>query len=52
MIIGAYKATSIKALEVEMFTLPLDLHTKRLTACIAARIHIIKIGKGIKLMCN
>jgi hypothetical protein len=52
MIIGAYKATLIEALEVETFTLPLDLHIERLAACITARIHIIKAVKGIKLICN
>jgi hypothetical protein len=49
---GAYKATLIKALEVETFTLPLDLYIERLAACIAARIHTTKAVKGIKLICN
>jgi hypothetical protein len=50
MIIGAYKATLIKALEVETFTLLLDLYIERLAACIAARIHITKVVKEIKLI--
>jgi len=51
-IAGAYKATSTEALEVETFTLPLDLHTERLAARTAARIHTTKAAKGIKSMCN
>jgi hypothetical protein len=42
----------IKAIEVETFILLLDLYIERLIAYIAARIHIIKVAKGIKLMCN
>jgi hypothetical protein len=42
----------IEALEVETFTLLLDLHIKRLAAYIVARIHITKVAKGIKLICN
>jgi hypothetical protein len=52
MIIGAYKATLIEALEVEMFTLLLDLYIERLTAYIIARIHIIKAAKEIRLIYN
>jgi hypothetical protein len=52
MIIKAYKATLIKALEVETFILPLDLYIERLAAYIIARIHIIKIAKEIKLIYN
>jgi hypothetical protein len=52
MIAGAYKATSTEALEVEMFTLLLDLHTERLAARTAARIHTTKAAKGIKLIYN
>jgi hypothetical protein len=52
MIIRAYKATSIEALEVETFTLSLDLYIKRLAACIIARIYTIKVDKGIKLIYN
>jgi hypothetical protein len=42
----------IKALEVKTFTLLLDLYIERLAACIIARIYIIKIAKGIKLIYN
>jgi len=42
----------IEALEVETFTLLLDLHTERLAARIAARIHTTKVAKGIKSICN
>jgi hypothetical protein len=42
----------IEALEVETFILPLDLHTERLAAYIAVRIHIIKVAKEIKLIYN
>jgi hypothetical protein len=52
MIIGAYKATLIEALKVETFTLLLDLYIERLAAYIVARIHIIKVVKGIKLIYN
>jgi hypothetical protein len=52
MIIGAYKATLIEALEVKTFTLLLDLYIERLAACIVVRIHTIKAAKGIKLMYN
>jgi hypothetical protein len=52
MIIGAYKVTLIEALEVETFILLLNLYIKRLTAYIIARIYIIKIDKGIKLIYN
>jgi hypothetical protein len=52
MIIGVYKAISIKALEVETFTLSLNLYIERLAACIVARIHTIKAVKGIKSICN
>jgi hypothetical protein len=52
MIIGAYKITLIEALEVETFTLLLDLYIERLAACITARIYIIKVAKGIKLIYN
>jgi hypothetical protein len=52
MIVGIYKATLIEALEVETFILLLDLYIKRLAACIAARIHIIKAAKEIKLIYN
>jgi hypothetical protein len=52
MIIRAYKAILIEALEVETFTLLLDLHIKRLAACIIARIHTTKAAKGIKLIYN
>jgi hypothetical protein len=47
-----YKTTLIKALEMEIFILSLDLHIKRLATYIVARIHIIKIVKGIKLIYN
>jgi hypothetical protein len=52
MIIKAYKATLIKALEVEMFTLLLNLYIERLAACIVARIYTTKAGKEIKLIYN
>jgi hypothetical protein len=52
MIIRAYKATLIEALEVKTFTLPLDLHIERLAAYITARIHTTKAAKEIKLICN
>jgi hypothetical protein len=52
MIVGAYKAMSIEALEVETFILPLDLYIERLAARIAARIYIIKVVKEIKLIYN
>jgi hypothetical protein len=48
----AYKAISIEALEVETFTLPLDLHIERLAAYMIIRIHTIKVVKEIKLICN
>jgi hypothetical protein len=35
-----------------MFTLLLDLYIERLAAYIVARIHIIKVDKGIKLIYN
>jgi len=50
--LGRDKATLIEALEVETFILLIDLHTERLVACIAARIHTTKAAKGIKSMCN
>jgi hypothetical protein len=37
---------------VKTFTLLFNLHIKRLAAYIAARIHIIKAVKGIKLIYN
>jgi hypothetical protein len=52
MIIRAYKITLIEALEVETFTLLLDLYIERLVAYIIARIYITKIAKGIKLIYN
>jgi hypothetical protein len=52
MIIGAYKAILIKALEVETFTLSLNLYIERLVACIVARIHTTKAVKGIKSIYN
>jgi hypothetical protein len=52
MIIRAYKATLIEALKVETFTLLLDLYIERLAAYIVARIYIIKVAKGIKLIYN
>jgi hypothetical protein len=42
----------IEALKVEIFTLLLDLYIKRLVAYIIARIYIIKVAKGIKLIYN
>ena len=51
-IAGAYKAISTEALEVETFILLLDLHTERLAARTAARIHTTKAAKRIKSMCN
>jgi hypothetical protein len=42
----------IKALEVETFTLLLDLYIERLAAYIAARIYITKVTKAIKLIYN
>ena len=50
MITGAYKATLIKALEMEIFILSLNLYIKKLIACIVARIHIIKAATRIKVV--
>jgi hypothetical protein len=52
MIIRVYKTTLIEALEVETFTLPLNLYIEKLTICIIARIHITKIINRIKIICN
>ena len=51
-IAGAYKATSTEALEVETFTLPLDLHTEKLAARTVARIRTTKAATGIKAACD
>ena len=51
-IAGAYKATSTEALEVETFTLPLDLHTEKLAARTVVRIRTTKAATGIKAACD
>jgi hypothetical protein len=43
-----YKATLIKALEVEIFTLPLDLYIEKLIAYIVVRIYTTKAFTRIK----
>jgi hypothetical protein len=52
MIVRAYKATLIEALEVETFTLPLNLYIEKLVAYIVARIRITKAFTRIKAVYN
>ena len=52
MIAGAYEATSAEALEIEIFTLPLNLYIEMLAAYKVARIRTTKAATGIKAACD
>ena len=45
---GAYKATSVEALEVETYVQPLDIHLTKLTLGAVARYTLSKARKGIE----
>jgi hypothetical protein len=51
-ITGAYKVTSIEALEIETALPPLDLYTQLAAAKIIIRIRTTKAAKGIKRICD
>jgi len=47
-VIGAYKATLIEALEIEIYTPPLDLYVEEAVARITARLYTTRTRNAVE----